>query len=227
LPDWQARYLGSDDSITPALWREARSFAAAALFHRLANRASDTVRSSSTSSLKKLTIVTLSISNPSLKPAVIHHASFCARRTVCVATGLTLHRSTSFRRLSSVTMTSFNAEVNQWDDYRRRTGDAKSTVSDLAAAQVDLQASYDLFLEQKDYAAASLSTFKIATIQRLLNQHRQAIHTYQSAIELAKLGHRTDYQTIALSNLSYSELRVGDSDAAEQHAREAVRLGTN
>ncbi len=119
------------------------------------------------------------------------------------------------------------AKIDQWDDYRRRTGDAKSTVSDLAAAQVDLQASYDLFLEQKDYAAASLSTFKIATIQRLLNQHRQAIHTYQSAIELAKLGHRTDYQTIALSNLSYSELRVGDSDAAEQHAREAVRLGTN
>jgi hypothetical protein len=119
------------------------------------------------------------------------------------------------------------AKIDKWDDYRRRTGDAKSTASDLAAAQVDLRTSYDLFLEQKDYAAASVSTFKIAIIQRLLNQHRQAIQAYQSAINLAKLGHRTDYQTTALSNLSYSELRVGEIDAAEEHAREAVRLGTN
>jgi len=119
------------------------------------------------------------------------------------------------------------AKIDHWTDYVRRTGDAKSTVSDLASAQVDLNASYDLFLQQKDYAGASWSKFKIANIQRLLNQFRQAAQTYQSAIELAKLAHRTDYQTTALSNLSYSELQVGENDAAEEHAREAVRLGAN
>ena len=119
------------------------------------------------------------------------------------------------------------AKIDRWTDYVRRTGDAKGTVSDLAEAQVDLKASYDLFLQQKDYAGASLSTIKIATIQRLQNQFRQAAQTYLSAIELAKLGHRTDYQTTALSNLSYSETQVGEIDSAEEHAREAVRLGAN
>jgi len=119
------------------------------------------------------------------------------------------------------------AKIDHWTDYARRTGDAKSTVSDLAAAQVDLKASYDLFLQQKDYAGASLSTFNIATIQRLSNQLDQAIQTYHSAVELAKLGHRIDYQTAALSNLSYSELLFGEIDAAGKHAREAVRLGAN
>lgn len=119
------------------------------------------------------------------------------------------------------------AKIDHWTDYVRRTGDAKGTVSDLAAAQLDLKASYELFLQQKDYAGASLSTVKIATIQRLLNQFRQAAQTYQSAIEMAKLAHRTDYQTTALSNLSYSELQLGEIDAAEEHAREAVRLGAN
>jgi CHAT domain-containing protein len=118
-------------------------------------------------------------------------------------------------------------KIDHWTDYVRRTGDAKGTVSDLAAAQVDLKASYDLFLQRKDYAGASLSTSKIATIQRLQNQFREAAQTYQSAIELAKLAHRTDYQTTALSNLSYSELQLGEIDAAEQHVREAVRLGAN
>jgi CHAT domain-containing protein len=118
-------------------------------------------------------------------------------------------------------------KIDHWTDYVRRTGDAKGTVSDLAAAQVDLKASYDLFLQQKDFAGASLSTVKLATIQRLLNQFHQAAQTYQSAIELAKSAHRTDYQTTALSNLSYSELQLGDTDAAEENAREAVRLGVN
>lgn len=119
------------------------------------------------------------------------------------------------------------AKIDQWTDYVRRTGDAKSTVSELAAAQADLQASFDVFMQQKDYAGASLSKVKIATIQRLLNQWRQAVPIYQAAIELAKLANRTDYQTTALSNLSDSELQLGETEAAEGYAREAVRLGAN
>src|SRR5208282_4650137 len=52
------------------------------------------------------------------------------------------------------------AKIDRFIDYVRRTGDAKSTVSALAEAQVDLKASVDLFLQQKDYAGASLSTIK-------------------------------------------------------------------
>ena len=119
------------------------------------------------------------------------------------------------------------AKIDTWTDYVRRTGDAKSTVSELAAAQADLKASFDLFTQQKDYAGASLSATKLANIERLLNQWRQAVPIYQTAVQLAKLAGRTDYQTTALSNLSWSELQLGETDAAEEHVREAVRLGAD
>src|SRR5258708_7757131 len=119
------------------------------------------------------------------------------------------------------------AKIDQWIDHVRRTGDAKSTASDLTAAQDDLKASLDLFMQQRDYAGASLSTIKIATIQRLLNQFGQAVPIYQAGIELAEHANRGDYQTTALSNLAFSELQLGGTDAAEKHAREAVRLGEN
>ena len=119
------------------------------------------------------------------------------------------------------------AKIDEWTDYVRRTGDAKSTVSELAAAQAELKASFDFFMQQKDYARASLSATKLANIQRLLNQWRQAVPIYQTALQLAKLAGRTDYQTTALSNLSLSELQLGETDAAEEHAREAVRLGAD
>ncbi|HEY6339779.1 MAG TPA: CHAT domain-containing protein [Candidatus Sulfotelmatobacter sp.] len=119
------------------------------------------------------------------------------------------------------------ARIDKWTDSVRRTGDAKSTVSELAAAQVDLKASIDLFRQQKDYARASLSTDKLATIQRLQSQWQQAAQIYQAAIELAKRANRTDYQTTALADLAFSELQLGDVDAAEEDAREAVRLGVD
>ena len=117
------------------------------------------------------------------------------------------------------------AKIDQWTDYVRHTGDARSTVSELAAAQAELKTSFDLFSQRQDYSGASLSAVKIATIQRLLNQWQQAATIYQGAIELAKHASRTDYQTTALSNLAYSELQLGQTDAAEQHAQDAVRLG--
>jgi len=119
------------------------------------------------------------------------------------------------------------AKVDHWMDYVRRTGDAKSTLSELAAAQAELKASFDLFAQRQDYAGASLSAIKIATIFRLVNQWRQAATVYQGAIELAKHANRTDYQTTALSNLAYSELQLGEIDSAAGHAREAVSLGVN
>jgi CHAT domain-containing protein len=119
------------------------------------------------------------------------------------------------------------SRIDKWIDYVRRTGDAKSTVSELAAAQADLKTSLDLFLQRKDFAAAALSVDKIATIQRLQSQWQSAAELYQAAIELGKRANRTDYQTTALADLAFSELQLGQSDAAEEHAREAVQLGAN
>ncbi len=119
------------------------------------------------------------------------------------------------------------AKIDHWLDYVRRTGDAKSTVSELATAQMELKASFDAFMQRQDYADASLSAIKVASIQRLQNQLQQAVTIYQGAIELAKRASRTDYETTALSNLAYSELQLGDIDTAETYAREAVRLGEN
>src|SRR5271169_4614130 len=71
------------------------------------------------------------------------------------------------------------AKIDHWLDYVRRTGDAKSTVFELAAAQTELKTSFDLFMQRQDYAGASLSAIKIANIQRLQNQMRQAVTIYQ------------------------------------------------
>jgi CHAT domain-containing protein len=119
------------------------------------------------------------------------------------------------------------ARIDHWIDHVRRTGDAKSTVSELATAQAELKASFDIFAQRQDYSGAALSAIKIAHIQRLRNQFRQAATIYQAAIQLAQQANRTDYQTTALSYLAYSELQLGEIDAAGQHAREAVSLGAN
>jgi len=119
------------------------------------------------------------------------------------------------------------AKIDHWMDYVRRTGDARSTVNELAAAQSELKASYDLFLKRQDFAGASWSAFKMAEIQRLQSQWQQAVPIYQAAIELTQRANRTDYQTKALARLAYSQLKLGETGAAADNAREAVRLGAN
>jgi CHAT domain-containing protein len=120
-----------------------------------------------------------------------------------------------------------SVRIDRWTDHVRHTGDAKSALSELAAAQSELKASYDLFLERQDFAGASWSAFKMGDIQRLQHQLGQAITIYKSAIELAKRANRTDYQTEALARLAFSELETGATDAAEEHIHEALRLGAN
>lgn len=119
------------------------------------------------------------------------------------------------------------ARIDHWIDYVRRTGDAKSTIYELESAQSELRASYDLFLKQQDSAGASLSAIKMAEIQRLENQWRQALPIYQDAIRLAQRADRTDYQTKALTRQAYCELRCGETDAARDDIREGLRLGQN
>jgi CHAT domain-containing protein/tetratricopeptide (TPR) repeat protein len=119
------------------------------------------------------------------------------------------------------------ARIDRWMDYVRRTGDATSTVSELATANSELKASFDLFLQRKDFAGASWSEIKMADIRRLMNRWAEATPVYQAAIELTKLANRPDYQTKALARLAYSELKTGNTDSALDHAREAVRLGAN
>jgi CHAT domain-containing protein/tetratricopeptide (TPR) repeat protein len=119
------------------------------------------------------------------------------------------------------------ARIDHWTDYVRRTGDAKSTVSELAAAQFELKASYDLFMQRQDFTGASWSAIKLGDIQRFLNQWGQGVPLYKSAIDLAGRANRTDYQTKALARLAFSELKINEADAAEEHIREALRLGAN
>jgi CHAT domain-containing protein len=119
------------------------------------------------------------------------------------------------------------AKIDHWIDYVRRTGDAKSNITELAAALSELKASYDLFMQRQDSAGASWSAFKIGDIQRFLNQWSQAVLIYKSASDLARRANRTDYQTEAFARLAFSELRTGETDSAEQHIRDAVRLGPN
>jgi len=117
------------------------------------------------------------------------------------------------------------AKIDHFMDYARRTGDAKSTLGELATAQSELKASYDIFLKQQDFAGASWSAIKMGDIHRLEHQWQQAVPIYQNAIELAQRAKRTDYQTKALARLAISELSAGDTNAAADHIREAVRLG--
>src|SRR6185437_3261827 len=107
----------------------------------------------------------------------------------------------------------------------RRTGDAKGTVSELTAARFKLKESFDIFTQRRDAAGAALSVIKIGHIQRMMNEFRQAATMYQEALKLASRANRADYQTTALSYLAYTEMQLGEIDAAEQHAHEAVRLG--
>jgi hypothetical protein len=45
--------------------------------------------------------------------------------------------------------------IDRWTDHVRRTGEAKTVLSELAAAQAELKASYDLFLQRQDFAGAT------------------------------------------------------------------------
>lgn len=119
------------------------------------------------------------------------------------------------------------AKIDRWLDHALSTGDAATTQSDLAAAQVDLQTSYTLFLGRQDLGGAAWSSIKLADIQRYHNQWTSAIPIYHDAIKLAEAAKRTDYQTKALSGLAFSEMQAGSMDAAADHAVEAAGLGAH
>ncbi len=110
------------------------------------------------------------------------------------------------------------AAIDHWLDYVRRTGDAKSTVSELAVAQSQLKASYDIFLKQQNFAGASLSAIKIGDIQRLQNQWRQAIAIYQAAIAAC-----ATCQPYGLSNQSVVAAGVFRVEARRYERRSRLR----
>jgi CHAT domain-containing protein len=123
--------------------------------------------------------------------------------------------------------TSGVSKIDHWLDYVRRTGDAKTTLPELVAAQSELKISYDLFLKRQDFAGASWSAIKIGDVERLQDKWDRAIPIYLDAIQLAKWANRADYQTKALARLAWAELKMGEKDAAQGHIREAVRLGAD
>ena len=117
------------------------------------------------------------------------------------------------------------ARIDRWRDYVRRTGDARSTISELSTAQAELNAALNRSLQVKDYADAAWSAFNLAEILRSVNQFAEAIPVYKQAGELAQRAQRSDYETKVLARLAFSEMSVKQLDAAADHAQKAVSLG--
>ena len=119
------------------------------------------------------------------------------------------------------------ALIDHWLNHTRTTGDAVTTRNELLKAQLQLRASYLLFVQHQEPGRAAWSAIKLGDIQRYLNQWPQAVSMYQVALQLAEEGKRPDYQTKALAELAFAEMNAGSLDAAANHVTEAVRLGAN
>jgi CHAT domain-containing protein len=154
---------------------------------------------------------------------------FYSLALLCVLALITAPQSSSAQSASDPLQLQKDAiaRIDRWLDYVRSTGDAVGTRNELAAAQTELQGSVILFAARHDAAGATLSLIKLGDILRYVNQWGQAVPIYQEAIKMAVQAGRTDYQTKALAQLAYSEMKMGMTDAAEGHADEAVRLGAN
>lgn len=119
------------------------------------------------------------------------------------------------------------ARLSQWRDYVRRTGDARSTLSELATAQTELKTAYDRALQANDYATAAWVAINLGDILRYVNRWAEAIPVYQLAGQYAQRARRADYETKSLARLSFAEMRTNRVDAAAEHAEKAVRLGAD
>lgn len=119
------------------------------------------------------------------------------------------------------------ARITQWRDYVLRTGDARSTLSDLATAQTELKSAYDRALQLNDFATAAWMAINLGDIWRYVNRWADAVPVYQLADQYAQRARRVDYEAKALARLAFSEMRINQVDAAAEHAEEAVRLGAN
>jgi CHAT domain-containing protein/tetratricopeptide (TPR) repeat protein len=119
------------------------------------------------------------------------------------------------------------ARISQWRDYVRRTGDARSTLPDLATAQMELKTAYDRALQANDYATAAWMAINLGDIWRYVNRWADAVPVYQLAGQYADKAQRADYQTKALARLAFAEMKTNQVDAAAEHADEAVRMGAD
>jgi CHAT domain-containing protein len=118
-------------------------------------------------------------------------------------------------------------KIDHWLGHVRTTGDATSTLSELAYAEAELRLSITLFAQRQDVANATWSAIKLGDIQRHENQFPQAVTTYQKTAQLAAMAKRPDYQTKALTELASTEMRLGLLDSAAGHIREAMNLGAD
>jgi CHAT domain-containing protein len=117
------------------------------------------------------------------------------------------------------------ARIAQWRDYVLRTGDASSTVSELATAQTELKGAYDLALQHDDYASAAWMAINLGDILRYVNRWSDAVPLYQLAGQFAQKARRADYETKALARLAFAQMRTNQVDLAAENVDQAVRLG--
>jgi len=156
-------------------------------------------------------------------PAIrfFHIVTFCLFIIGTSANTILAQNSSRAQRLQAEGI----AKLDHWMDQKRTTGDANSALIELAAAERDLKSSFDLFVQDQNFAGAAWSAIRLADIQRQRNKFDQATTMYQTAIELAQRAKRSDYETLAVARLALTDLLMNKVDAARDHAGRAVKLG--
>jgi CHAT domain-containing protein len=115
--------------------------------------------------------------------------------------------------------------IDGYIDRFRKTGDLTSLLPDLQQADVELAASYEVFLRRGNREAAALSWIKRGDIGRLRNQWQQAVAFYQQAHQLAEKAAHRGYQAKALTGQARAEAYgLRDYGSAGVHIAQAIRL---
>src|SRR5260370_13674515 len=120
--------------------------------------------------------------------------------------------------------------VGQYREHFRRTGDLHSLLPELRKAYGELEASYSIFLDRKDFAAAALSVLTMADIERMATVpdliQGAALGHYARARELARQANHLGYQCRAAIGLARIEMKGKNLTGADDDIREAIRLAT-
>jgi CHAT domain-containing protein/tetratricopeptide (TPR) repeat protein len=107
----------------------------------------------------------------------------------------------------------------------RKTGSLQSVLEEMRRAEDELSRSYQEFLKRQDKAAAALSLFKLADLQRLQFRWQQAQDLYRQAYDLARQAGHKGYQVKTLiGQARVASNGLKDYNTAVSLLDEALRL---
>jgi len=136
----------------------------------------------------------------------------------------------------SVTLSAFAASPDQLQqqgidriqgfiDHFRKTGDQRSGLPQLQQAAQELLLSIELFEREGNLAQVALSLVKLGDIQRMVNQHQQALGLYDQALHVAAQVGQTEYHAKALLGMARTEMYgMRNYGAAGDHVKTALPL---